>query len=87
MKTTVVHRRPDGPLADVGPPVLRPVRPVPVTGRWSTAKLGVVVSVVAAIVAVVLDLATPLPGQAIVVAVMAVAFVVSCRATVRRPPP
>jgi len=51
---------------------------------WSTAKLGLVISTLAAIVAVVLDAATSVPAHVIVLTVMAVAFVASMRATVRR---
>ena len=57
------------------------------TPPWSTAKLGVVISVLAAIGAVVIDTATALPAQAIVLSVMTVAFVLSLQATARRPQP
>ena len=87
MKTTVVYRRPHESGADIGGRLRRPVPPLPVTEPWSTARLGVVVSAVAMIVTALLDLATPLSNRAIVLAVMAVAFAVSCHATVRRSSP
>jgi hypothetical protein len=52
---------------------------------WSTAKLGLVVSTLAAIVALVLDTATSIPAHAIVLTVMVVAFAASLHATTRRP--
>ena len=52
---------------------------------WSTAKLGVVISTLAAIVAVVLDAVTSIPAHVIVLTVMAVAFAASLHATTRRP--
>jgi len=52
---------------------------------WSTMKLGLVISAIAAVVAVLLDLATPVPAHVIVLTVMVAAFAVSCHATARRP--
>ena len=57
----------------------------PTTMPWSTAKLGLVISTLAAIVALVLDAATSIPAHVIVLTVMAVAFAASLHATTRRP--
>jgi hypothetical protein len=56
----------------------------PVPMPWSTAKLGVVISAVAAIVALVLDATTSVPAHVVVLTVMAVAFAASLHATARR---
>jgi hypothetical protein len=98
MRTTVVHRRPLTVRGDITMPCSRPIaitHPRPVLRRlpsntapaapWSTAKLGVVVSTLAALAALLVDATTELPSQAIVLAVMVVAFAVSCHATARRP--
>lgn len=98
MKTTVVQRRPaDVTRPCLRPvtaghvqsrPVLRPLPPsdaMPASSPWSTARLGVVISVIAALVATVLDATTSLSTEAIVLAVMVVAFALSCHATARRP--
>jgi len=52
---------------------------------WSTAKLGLVISTLAAIAALVLDATTSVPAHVIVLTVMAVAFAASLHATTRRP--
>ena len=57
---------------------------IPTTMPWSTAKLGIVISTLAAIVALVLDAATSVPAHVIVLTVMAVAFAASLHATTRR---
>ena len=54
---------------------------------WSTAKLGVVISTLAAIAAFVVDATTSVPAHVIVLTVMAVAFAASLHATTRRPVP
>ena len=58
---------------------------IPAATPWSTAKLGPVVSTLAAIVALVLDTATSVPAHVIVLSVMVVAFAASLHATTRRP--
>ena len=58
---------------------------LPAPMPWSTTKLGLVISAVAAIVALVLDAATSVPAHVIVLTVMAVAFAASLHATTRRP--
>jgi hypothetical protein len=58
---------------------------LPATMPWSTAKLGLVISTLAAVVALVLDAATSIPAHVIVLTVMAVAFAASLHATTRRP--
>lgn len=97
MRTTVVHRR----HVDITIRCSRRVAPARAALRprtyptalsvaipaapWSTTKLGVVISAVAVIVAVVLDLATAVPSHVIVLSVMAAAFAASLHATTRRP--
>ena len=69
-------------------PTLRPLAGATLPSRlepWSTAKLGLVVSTLAAIVALVIDATTSLPPQTIVLTVMVVAFGLSLHATGRRP--
>jgi hypothetical protein len=61
-----------------------PTSVIPTTMPWSTAKLGIVISTLAAIVALVLDAATSVPAHVIVLTVMAVAFAASLHATTRR---
>lgn len=61
------------------------VAAMPTMMPWSTAKLGLVISTLAAIVALVLDAATSVPAHVIVLSVMAVAFAASLHATARRP--
>ena len=58
---------------------------MPPAARWSTVKLGLVVSTLAAIVAVVLHATTSVPADGIVLGVMVVAFALSWHATARRP--
>lgn len=58
---------------------------IPAATQWSTAKLGLVVSTLAAVVAVVLDTATSVPPHVIVLTVMVVAFAASLHVTIRRP--
>ena len=94
MRTTVVHRRPPAGRGDITMPCSRPLaigrlRPVlPIDTRaaapWSIAKLGLVMSTLAALTALLIDATTDVPAQAIVLAVMTVAFAVSCHATARR---
>lgn len=81
----MVHRRADLPLCDITLPTLRAIASGPITSSWSTGKLGVVVSTIAAVFAVVVDVATPMPRPITVLAVMVGAFAVSWRATARRP--
>ena len=57
---------------------------MPASTPWSTAKLGLVVSMLAAIVALVLDTATSVPAHVIVLTVMVVAFAASLHATTHR---
>jgi hypothetical protein len=57
----------------------------PTTMPWSTAKLGLVISMLSAIVALLLDAATSIPAHVIVLTVMAIAFAASLHATTRRP--
>ena len=57
---------------------------MPPVARWSTVKLGFVVSTLAAIVAVVLDATTSVPADGIVLGVVVVAFALSWWATARR---
>ena len=52
---------------------------------WSTTKLGLVISTLAAISALVLDATPSGPAHAIVLTVMAVGFAASLHATTRRP--
>ena len=101
MRTTVVHRRPEARHADTVTcsrpmsTVQIAVRPrtypmastavTPTAMPWSTVKLGVVISTLAAIAALVVDAATSVPAHVIVLTVMAVAFAASLRATTRRP--
>jgi len=100
MRTTVVHRRPVAGRGDITAPCSRPLavapprpvlRPLPHGDRagapWSTIKLGLVVSTLAALVALLLDATTDLAPQVIVIAVMVVAFALSCRTTARRSTP
>ena len=61
-----------------------PVEPVD-DPSWSTMQIGVVASMVAVIVALVLDVTTTIPNHVIVVTVMTLAFAVSLVATARRP--
>ncbi len=97
MRTTVVHRRSVAARDDITMPCSRPLalahprpllRPLPIgtsaTEPWSTVKLGLVVSTLAGIVASLIDATTAVPAQVIVLAVMTVAFAVSCHATSRR---
>jgi hypothetical protein len=56
----------------------------PAPTPWSTTKLGLVISTLAAIVALVLGATTSVPAHVIVLAVMAVAFAASLHATARR---
>ena len=62
------------------PATASPARPT-----WTTPKLGLVVSTMAAIVAMVLEATTAMTGQTIVLGVMVVAFFVSLQVTARRP--
>jgi hypothetical protein len=57
---------------------------VPAPIQWSTTKLGLVISTLAAIVALVLDATTSVPAHVIVLTVMGVAFAASLHATARR---
>ena len=97
MRTTVVHRRPPAGRGDITMPCSRPLaiarlqpvlRSLPIDTRaaapWSIAKLGLVMSTLAALAALLIDATTDVPAQAIVLAVMTVAFAVSCHATARR---
>jgi hypothetical protein len=101
MRTTVVNRRPVARPASNTTPCSRPLvmqirtrealvaQPHSATVRsaapWSTAKLGLVVSILAAIAALVVDATTSLPTHAMVLIVMVIAFALSMHATVRRP--
>jgi len=58
---------------------------LPTPMPWSTTKLGLVISTLAAIVALVLDATTSVPAHVIVLTVIAVAFAASLHATTRRP--
>ena len=97
MRTTVVHRRQPAGRGDITMPCSRPLaiahpRPalqsLPIGIRaaapWSTAKLGLIMSTLAAFVAWLVDATTEVPALTIVLAVMTIAFAVSCHATSRR---